>query len=480
MLKYLITILIFLSIPHALFTKESPDMIVVLSRHGAREALSNEWGTEWEVPAYIMDTGVEQHFTLGAILAQEYAELLKDIRISEIYLQSSIRARTQMSVAAELLGLFANTTHATHERRDFVIPYEKKELVNKVIDGFLSHPQTVPSRMQLISQKVLSMDDEDLIGFGPWNCHVLETGQNGRIGDKYVMEKFNSLSDTVKELQRLGFNVETEEDMRNLGDDLQSRYYHNEPAFEGVPYGGKVYNDTVFFFIWWSVYNLVGTEIERSARVFPMYTRLIEWFTAKATGKNPLKIALLGGHETSLFPILNLHKITNHTCFDANYQAEKAGRPLPFPDCTTPDFGSQITYEFYNNSGNPYIKMLYNGKQFKLCEGTEGMDCPLNQFIKELPSFTSGFTESKWQHICHPTSIISSSTLFYILPIITCLAGYLIGMSRLPSLLKKLISSKRSANEEVKHIPLEDMVTPHENERASNHHYKEEGTQNSI
>jgi len=436
-------------------SQETPDMVVVMTRHGAREALNNEFGPAWKNPGYLIDAGVRQHYTMGTILGRKYAKLLENIDPTEVFLKSSARSRTTMSVSAEILGLFRNRTKDL-KRRDFEVPFRDQKLVSEVIEDIMGNPEDVPNKLMIMTQEIVPMEQEDLVAYGPWNCKLLSDEQEKRLNDKPSEDMMHSFDETLNALKSHGYTIKTGEDFRNFGGDIQSRFYNNDPHYEGVPYGSKLYNDSAFYFTWYNMYNYVGSETERAVRVFPLYSRLMKWFDGKISGKNPLKFALLGGHETSLFPFLDLHKITNYTCFHKNYMASAAGKSLPFPDCTPPDFASQMTFEFYKNSGNPFIRMLFDGKPFRLCVGSEGIDCPLSQFKKEFKTLTNGMTEDYENSVCSLDSttiigvVISKSILSYILPIMTCLIGYLIGLSPYPSLLGKMIRNRKNRGKHVK------------------------------
>jgi len=243
---------------------------------------------------------------------------------------------------------------------------------------------------------------------------------------------------------------------------VEVRYVLNGSAeVPGVPYNSRAYNDSIFYFNWYNMYNYVGNETERAIRIFPLYTKLIEWFSGKLSGKNDLKFVLLGGHETSLFPFLELHNIAHYKCLQENYMAFIAGKPKPFPDCIPPDFSSQMIYEFYMNSGRPFIRLLYDGKPYRLCTGSKGIDCPLHQFIKEFPVLTSHMDAVKHRILCKPelmeqgppievlklVEVIKEvemvryevPKMFYVLPVLTLVIGYLIrwGFEKMVSSLRK-------------------------------------------
>jgi len=424
---------------------QSPDMIVVLSRHGAREPLLSLYDETWDNPSYLMDVGVEEHYALGSILAKKYSELLRDIKTDEIYLQSTYASRTQMSVSAELYGIFNGHSHKHQQgKRDFKIPYANQTAVNEIIDDILKKPANIPNKLQFLPQKIQSKTEEDLIQINPTSCHYVSEKQFERIESEGNREMEVFLQPTFHQVQKLGYDIKNITELQLFGDALASRYSDNRPPLQGIPYEGKTFRDSVFAFRWWNIYNLVSPGLDRSLKVFPLYNRLTEWFDAKAQGKNPLKLVLLGGHESSLFSFLSLYNITNHACFAENYKSQEAGQPLPFPECQFPEVASQLIYEFYNNSGNPYVKMLYNGKPFKICKSSQEIECSLDDFIRELPEATSNLTKQKFDQVCAaPKLIASQSTFDIVLMMFMIIFGAVIGLVFYLLLSKKMVISNQ-------------------------------------
>ncbi len=409
-LKFFLILAALLVLTHC--EEEKPDMVVVLSRHGAREPLGNRFDPSWQNPTFLMDIGVQQHYALGAILAKKYAHLVDDLNPNEIFLQSTEYHRTQMSVSAELLGLFHDQTHAHNEKQaknDFKIPFEDGELLDEISTKLTNTAELIPNRLQLLTQKVLPDAKEDLLQIDPVNCLAVRKGQQKRFTDNVNRKMTTDLIGSINQLRRLRYKVYQVYDLKEVGDIVMNRHIAGKSDLEGIPYGGSVYNDSVFAFKWWNMYNLVGTELERSLRVYPIYSRLIEWFSDKAKGESKLKMALLGGHESTMFPFLSLFNISDHNCFYENYKAEKNGQALPFPECIFPEYSSQLIFEFYNKTGSPYIKMLYNGKQRKLCRNGESLDCNLTQFIEELPVALNNMTKELHKQECAVQNIASTA-----------------------------------------------------------------------
>ncbi len=461
--SYLLGYLTFLLLLFLAKAKNNPDMIVVLSRHGAREPLNSFYDESWTNPTFLMNTGIEQHYTLGNVLAKEYSDLLEEVAPQEIYIQSTYASRTRMSVSAELLGMFHSRSHKhlpNTSRRDFLLPFADKTLLNEVVDEIVDTSAMVPNRLQFIMQKIHSNVEEDLIQITPNNCAYVGVTQSQRLDDDNNKEMEVFLNDTISKLQTLGHDVKSIGQVKEFGDALASRYSDSKPPLEGIPYDGKIFNDTVFGFKWWNIYNLMGDDFERGIKVFPVYNRLVDWFSGKANGTNPLKVALFGGHESSMFPFLNLLNITNHTCFTENYKHELANKPIPYPDCKMPEVASQLIWEFYNNSGKPYVRFLYNGKPFKFCRESTGFECSFEEFIKELPEVTVGMTKEKWSEVCSRKPEVNESHVDTILTISMGFLGILVGLIVYMFLTRKMVFAHQYAKGSMDDSTKSELETP--------------------
>jgi len=385
-------------------SERKPTMIVVLSRHGAREPLSSNIDHSWENPSDLMDVGIKQHYTLGALLNEKYHHLTNGIAPSEIYLQATEASRTQTSLAAELMGMFRDqpldSTCQKGSISNLTLPFEDQQLVDQIMDQLFQNTQLIPNRFMVIPKNSKNSGTE-MLQINPSNCEAVEKGQFHRAKDTVNQQMTLNMRSAVRDLRLLRYQIRNIYDLKEMGDVLANRYIANKPSLDGIPYNGRLYNNTVFSFKWWNMYNLVGTKLERSLRVFPIYTRLIEWFASKAQGNNTLKIALIGGHESTMFPFLSLYNISDHVCFYENYKSEKAGQPIPYPDCEFPEYGSQMIYEFYNTTETPpYIRLLYNGKPRKFCKYSPGVECTLEQFIKEKAEVLGGLNETSFKKYC--------------------------------------------------------------------------------
>ena len=91
MFKIAAAILLLLILLACTQAKDTPDMIVVLTRHGAREPLNSFYDDSWKNPTYLMNAGVEQHYALGTFLAKKYSDLIQDIFPQAIHPQATPR-----------------------------------------------------------------------------------------------------------------------------------------------------------------------------------------------------------------------------------------------------------------------------------------------------------------------------------------------------------------------------------------------------
>jgi len=210
-LHLLTFILSFFLIQFTFNAKETPDMIVVLTRHGAREPYNSAWDKSWKNSQEVIDAGVEQSYILGAVLAEAYADLLKDIDMKEVIAYATVKARTEMTVSALLLGLFQGRSHHDHKKdfskKDFLLPYIDQDLVNKVIDNVLKAPEVIPNRMQLLHQILTTYKPGEDNTFEPLDCWLIKDSVPKRFDDKVNQKMFAELNDTVTKLRHLGYPI---------------------------------------------------------------------------------------------------------------------------------------------------------------------------------------------------------------------------------------------------------------------------------
>jgi len=422
--------------------EHKPDFVVVLGRHGTCEPSSSSYDDLWKSPSYLGDVGIEQQYTLGNLLAKQYQHLIRKISPSEIYIQEADSKCARMSLSAELLGLFHEQSHKhipSLAKKDFHIPFENQTLVEGVTDELSSDSISIPNRLQFLTQKFVSTNEApegNAFQANPNTCIILKRGLQKRYDSAPNRKMALELIETIKGVKRLDYNVNDFHQLKQLGDDLLSRYNAGEPSLKGISYESTLFEDSAFALRWWNLYNLVGSGTEKAVQIFPFYHYMSKWFKEKADGKLNLKLVLLNGYDHSLFVLLNEYKIATPECFYENYHSKKDGKPLPHPTCEYPEVGSQLIYEFYNTE-NPYIRLLYNGNPIKFCKHSKGVECPLEDFLKEVPEVLQGLTEEKHDELCGlPKKPKKKSKVGMI--IATCILGLIVLMTVYLLLSKKI------------------------------------------
>jgi len=386
-------------------SQDKPALVVVIGRHGTCEPSLSSYDDLWKSPSYLGDVGIEQHYTLGNLLAKKYSHLLDGILPKQIYLQEIDNKCARMSLSAELLGLFHDQSHKhlpNTTKKDFNIPYENQDLVNEVTEELTASSASIPNRLQFLTQKFVATEgapDTEVFQVDPTTCTILRRGFQMRFDSEPNRRMTHELIETIKSVKRLNYNVNDIHQLKQFGDDLLSRYNAGQPPLESVPFEDPIFENSVFALKWWNLYNLVGNGTERAVQLFPFYNSLSKWFQEVAKGKISMRFALLNGYDHSLFTLLDLYNITNAHCFYGNHYSQKQGKGLLYPDCEYPEVGSQLIYEFYNTK-NPYIKMLYNGKPVKFCRYSKGIECPLEDFLKEVPEVLESLDQEKHDDLC--------------------------------------------------------------------------------
>lgn len=384
------------------FTGAQPTMVVEVFRHGARGPSVLQYDSSWQVHGELTPVGMRQHYILGSIMAQRYPHLLDEYDPRYIYIKSTNYNRTIMSVSAQAYAAFEGkgpSIQADTQVELTLPPFEDKDLVESISSELTNVQASVPNGFQPLVIQVVEKPQDRVLFVGPWNCDSVAKWQQEKSNDARNQEILEYLKGTMTELRSLGYNVQTGLDLHNFGDTLIDNHFDGRPLPRGVEYGSTVYNDSVFAFQWYSIYNFVGEGTERLLKSLYLLDQIVAWFEGAAKGTNPLKFAFMSAHDTSLLPLLGLYNITNSTCFFENYKSEKLGKELPYPDCVYPMFASQVLYEFYNSAEGPYIKFLYNGKPFKICN-TDTYECSLKDFAAKTRSLLMNHYPKDYDGLC--------------------------------------------------------------------------------
>ena len=383
-----------------------PTMVVEVFRHGARTLIhhGNDY-FKFDEPESLLPSGQRQQYNLGKLLAKKYPHLLGSTDPRYIYARSSEPIRCTMSLQAQMFGVFEGKIPALSDSipLEASLPsFDDSVLLNEVTANLSSTLEAIPHGFIPFTYETKSIFEEDMLHIAPWNCKYVEQRQRERMADSVHREVLAFVTDTVNKIRALGYRTNGMTELAQFGESLFTMHLQGRDAElpEELRYGGVIYNDTKFINEWFSTYYFVGAAVEKSVRMRNLMAQVIDWFQGVANGTNALKFSFLSGHETSYLALLNLYGIFNETCLFDNYKATKSGQEVPYPDCIFPEYASQVIYEIYNGTGDPYVQFLYNGKPFKICSKSTDTKCRLEDFISETQNMLLNLTKQDVTDYC--------------------------------------------------------------------------------
>lgn len=215
-----------------------------------------------------------------------------------------------------------------------------------------------------------------------------------------MMSKFNK---TIQKLENLGYEISHIHGLAELGAILYQKHLNREPSLEGIKYNTNLYQDAVFIFKWWRMYNLVGNNFERSLRLFPFYSNLEGWLSDKSS--ETTKLLLLSSYESLMYSILDAYGAVNYE----RLQTKKFNKKIiSNSSCVFPDSGSQIIFEIFQHQDLEYpnnltIKALCNGGPMKICQTFE---CKVQEFSDQISFLLDGVTKNIREEACDISKIV--------------------------------------------------------------------------
>lgn len=359
---------------------ESPNLVLVITRHGARAPLDTRfdktWGNQY---SQLTKTGMRQQYLLGAALAAKYRDVLGNYTPSSIYLRAHSQNRTLQSMYSQAQGLFSALPGP-------LLPNGSAALDNQL------QPYPVHS-MNGTQDPILYTHKEEI-------CPIVTTLRRNETedGPKKIMQMINA---TVAKLSEAFGREISLTDVGKIFDTLRCDYFENKsfPAnLSWIQYGDKYWNDIAFAHDWWFMYKDYATLQQRGL----FSTNLLHEITAKfnnfLTQKSAPRFLSYLGHDTTLAPILGLFNVTTHDCIVSVYQNGQASNPA----CYAPVFASSLRFELYKkaNASDSYLKIFYDDNEINLCQNNTG-PCTVAAFSQAVENLTNGTNMTGYYQQCY-------------------------------------------------------------------------------
>lgn len=379
----------------------SPSLVVSVFRHGARGPKSKEFDPNWD-PAYyaqLTPVGERQQYLLGAGLAKKYPNIFgKSFNRHKFLVKSSESTRCLESAIDQVYGAFAGSgpsLNASYPKERAVPPFDSQiisDLVKNLPNSQATKGGVVPVAIHSVPAK------EDILLETPGTCpSSYLDARKAILSKKFFNFWYETFTPTKEALKQKGFKVANPLDLQDLVDTLDCNYAENRKAPGGLEYGSQLVHNVTMGGVWMFIYALYTSEFQKSILSVPLFDEVLHHFDAKAAKNTSLEFVFLSTHDTALLTILTALDIVNEECLHDNFLS-KAGQPLPHPSCIFPPFAANILFEFYDNSGKPYVVLKYNDVAIPLCNGKT--ECPYQDFKALVKKATNNYTVKDYKNKC--------------------------------------------------------------------------------
>jgi len=298
-----------------------------------------------------------------------------------------------MSAYSQLFGVYGGTGPAlSGEHADIlsIPPYADYDSNNTMRN--LTKDAALPNKFQVLPFHVDSTKSDKLLtGMGGCPNSGAWSAENN--ADEESTNLFNTeLADVTKALRDAGLKVDNIVDLFKLGDTAIANKFQNIALPGNISPNSQHYLDLKFS-TEWQFFKAYGTgKNEAALHSFYLLHGIQDYINAYFNKTSPANFAFLSGHDSTLMPVLIAFNITTKDCLLANYKSQKAGEPIPYPNCVHPGFASNIVFEVYGETAEEAtVKFYYNNIQQPICgKTTVDETCSL----KELSSYISQVTKN--------------------------------------------------------------------------------------
>jgi len=385
----------------AQFQALEPDQVIEFVRHGARAPLSG-YDPQWSDSELDMLTtvGMVQHYDLGRDLAEKYPNLIASgYNPDDVYALSSNVPRCIESALVQLSSIFRGltstlTTSSQQSKIDSLIA----EYTPSLDVSESSRGDYVPVEVDVVA----SGSNEELVFMGRNQdyCPNLETYRAENKAGTAMSEGWTTFEPSIEEANTYLSGSQVIGSMKEL--------YYAYDAFIADKYDSKTLPGGI------SDWNLVedlnyGQAYYQYAdeQLQKIQNQLTSFNTIKAIkdqlynfrqGSKAKKLVVLCGHDKNIFAVLSAFGVISSDCLFANYDDHTNSLTPSYSNCKFPGFASNLIFEFYNTTSNPYVKVYYNNVNVPLCDGQES--CSYDDFMAFLESATEIDSLNTWNRKC--------------------------------------------------------------------------------
>ena len=397
----------------SLGSSQSPSLVINIFRHGARGPLSKTIDPTWDPELYgqLTPVGMRMQYLLGKALSKRYPNLLqKAYDRKKVYVRSSQTDRCLDSATSQLFGAFLGSgpsLDADYPQSLAVPPFDP-ELIQELISD-INTTQAIPGGFVPIV--INSVPREvDIVLQTPGTCPglFLDATKN-LVNVKSLNLWFNTLAKTRQTLEAAGIQVGNPLKMGEVGDTLYCDVIQDKSLPANITVGSDLYRDVTFAGVWFLTLAEYSSDRQKQLLSVPLFDQVMNFLDAKVNGTTDVEFVFLSTHDSTLMTILTALDIVNEDCLMQNYVSQKAGKPLPFPNCEYPVFASTLLFEYYDNSTIPHVVFRYNDAAIPLCGGN--VECSYPDFKALVQNVTNGYTVQDYKEKCLNEAVYDVETI---------------------------------------------------------------------
>jgi len=384
-------------------TTTQPNQVIEFFREGARGP-SNSYDSTWSTSEWndLTAAGARQQFILGKAMQKKYSNIFNTTYDPDnIYMLANYLYLAIQSGAAHLQGLFhgIGPTFRSNQSTSKAIPpfsnYDVQSLVNA-----LSATDAIPDRIEPAVLDVIDSSNYVIFErmYGSSLCSNGATWAAANMNNSNYTAAYAIFKPTIdkantylKTKMSSGANVITFVDTV-LVDQYDNRTYPGSMPASLVP-------NLTWAYTWFVYHQEYSQLVQRQVSAYYPITEILKQLNYFKTGSSYAYTACLySGHSYNMMSLLAAFNIINEDCIMANFNAQVAGKTLPYPTCTLPVFASNFVVEFYNTT-SPTVQVKYNNQAISLCSGSTV--CTYSQFVTVANNAIGNLTSSTFKTKCN-------------------------------------------------------------------------------
>ena len=358
-------------------------------RHGARTTWLNSLNTNLTLEVGIGNltaNGVRMQYVLGAQLRETYPSIFKvPWKGTNVKVHSSSVHRTILSAASQLMGLFPLGSGEEYPLDDFskygLPPFEG-------LSVSFQNKSALPHQFRPFAYDIKSEQlDYD---FFPGLYHVCPKARDyANLRTNAKLNKYQYLViELGKEVEALGFNskkyynkeVHTVESLAYLFDEANSYYNYYGKYYPGISSDlhERLYRVSQLNFN----FLLPDEKIQRML-ADGVARNIVNAIDDVVNKRSETKFTLFSGHDTGIYTHMQLYGLSTEDCLVEKFKLNTKSTTEPCHD--VPEFASPFLYELALKGEVYYVRALYIGKAFKICDENEDeYYCEFSKFVKTV------------------------------------------------------------------------------------------------